>query len=186
MNLATFVTIARPNYKGDGASKVVSDDDVIAALREPAFAAGDKPHVVALASWLLAETTSNRVRNAAAFFLADQIGAEARDHVLPLLKRPDLAQSTGSLLFALNEVGAKLPLDLLLQTMEHGSLEAQAEALTFMEEERIDPFTSEEGNVAKSRLAAMHRQTANAMLSEAAALALEYLDEYEPEAAPDV
>lgn len=59
---------------------------------------------------LLQTTASRRVRNAAALALADLGDPHAAESIVDVLHRPEIAEASGTLLFALNEFGASLPL----------------------------------------------------------------------------
>ena len=59
------------------------------------------------------------------------------ERIVDVLRGPEVAGSSGTLLFALNELGASLPPSLLVHLVEHGSFEGRAEALIAMEEGRI-------------------------------------------------
>src|SRR5437016_1414130 len=62
---------------------------------------------------ILEQTNSSRVRNAAALALADLRVRNAKYALINLLTRPDTKGSRGTLLYALEQLGAHLPLPIL-------------------------------------------------------------------------
>ena len=98
-----------------------------------------------LASQILVSTTSTVVRNAAALALVDLDAREETDALLAVLNRPEMAKRAGTLLFALDELGAAIPLDLILQLIQHGSYEAKAEVVLLVQAGRLAvPSSSDE------------------------------------------
>ncbi|MDP4024702.1 hypothetical protein Q8W71_18910 [Methylobacterium sp. NEAU 140] len=99
---------------------------------------------------ILDTTTSFRLRNAAALALADLGAAGAAARIGQVLERPEVAPQSGTLLFALDELGASLPLDSFVNILRRGSFEGRAEALHFLDAGRI----SESGPEARARAVA--------------------------------
>ncbi len=81
------------------------------------------------------------------------------------------------MLFALNDVEACLPLDLLVEVIARGSLEAQGEALTFLEDGRVETYTDGEFERAQKRLRDLSNAAASDTTRDAARIALEYMDD---------
>jgi len=87
---------------------------------------------------MLEQTRSPRVRNAAASALADLRAGGATDALINLLTRPDTAGSRGTLLYALELLGADVPLPDLAEIIAEGSYEAREEALGLIDRDRIE------------------------------------------------
>lgn len=81
---------------------------------------------------ILKQTDSARVRNAAALALADMNASQEADVLVQLLKDPKTRKSGGTLLYALQEIGKKVPLKILIDVILDGSYEAQQEALCLL------------------------------------------------------
>jgi HEAT repeat protein len=122
---------------------------------------------------ILEQAVSWRVRNAAALALADLRAGNAKDALIDLLKRQDTKGSRGTLLYALGELGADLPLPVLADIIADESYEAREEALTFLASGRIE-YSAQEFARARARLEAA-QLSADAERSEAIRRALEYL-----------
>lgn len=86
---------------------------------------------------ILQETASQRVRNAAALTLVDLGFNQTTMRIVDVLRRADLAEVSGTLLFALNEIDASIPLDIIVNVIENGSFEARNQAMFFLEEHRF-------------------------------------------------
>ena len=114
-----------------------NDDAIVAMIREASDPGVPQRPSAQDVRTLLVDTRSNRVRNAAAVALADLRADGAAEDIVTLLRSPAAASSAGTLLFALDELGASLPLDVLLTIIEHGSYEARSEALSFLAEHRL-------------------------------------------------
>lgn len=86
--------------------------------------------------WLmnvLKNTPDSTVRNQAAIAMAD-LKVQGTDHLLiDLIKRPELKDDTGSLLYALGEYGGKLPLRLAVSLLVDGVWETREETLSLLE-----------------------------------------------------
>jgi hypothetical protein len=98
---------------------------------------------VAKALEILEKTNSARVRNAAALALADLRTDAAKDRLIDLLSRPDTTGSRGSLLYALDRLGADVPLAVLAEIIVDDAYEAREEALTFIRSNRIECSAAE-------------------------------------------
>ena len=111
-----------------------------------------------LASHILVSTTSAVVRDTAALALVDLDAREETDALLAVIGRPEMAEHAGTLLFALDELGAAIPLDLILQLIERGSYEAKAEVVLLVQAGRLAvPSSSDEleaGRLQLTRLTA--------------------------------
>lgn len=151
---------------------------IVKALRHSRDDVGqhDRSAVVEEALTLLRTTPSSRVRNAAALVLTDLNADSAGENIIEVLRRPDVAGSSGTLLFALNEIGASIPLSLLVSLVEHGSFEGRAEALIFMEEGRITHVDETGLQTARQTFEKLTGQEGHAEGAEAAQQALVYLD----------
>lgn len=123
---------------------------------------------------ILDETASPKVRAAAAMALADVNATEAIAPLITVLQRPDIAKSSGTLLYALSKLGGSIPLGLLVSLIQNGSFEGRAEALTFLEEGRIDRFGVAAASAARSALKEL--AGGNAETASAAEMALHYLE----------
>ncbi len=88
-----------------------------------------------------------------------------------------MLKMSGSLLFALNNIEAILPLDLIVTIIEEGSLEAQGEALVFLESGRITETTDDAVQASRQRLQDLSARTNDKNLKIAADIALECLDD---------
>lgn len=91
----------------------------------------------------LRDTSSDVVRNQAALTLVDLIAREAAPDIIRALRSKDIPGSSGTLLFALNEIEAEFPLDILARTVAVGSYEAQNEAMFALEQSRVAPADDE-------------------------------------------
>lgn len=146
--------------------------DVIGGLEWSPSTFGDDAQVAMRA---LRTSASPHVRAAAAMALADHHAVGAEEAILHVLSRPDAAASSGTLLYALNELGGSLPLTVTVSILSNGSFEGRAEALTFFEEGRMIPASDEERQDARATLARL--AASGGERAAAAALALDYLTE---------
>lgn len=123
---------------------------------------------------VLRSTVSPKVRAAAAMALVDNGVVEAVGALSEVLARPGIAANSGTLLFALNELGGSLALSVAVSIVESGSFEGRGEALTFLEEGRT---TAASDGERRDALSALERLAAaqGGDCADAAALALEYL-----------
>ena len=108
---------------------------------------------VAKATRMAADTYSPRVRNAAALALADLQAASAKDVLIDLLRRPDTNASRGTLLYALDQLRAEMPVLILAEIVAEDSYEAREEALSFIASGRVEG-SDEEFAHARSKLEA--------------------------------
>ena len=124
---------------------------------------------------MLRLTPSRKVRDAAAIALVDMNARNACDSVIAVLRRPEIGREAGTLLYALDELDASIPLDVAVSLIEHGSYEARAETILLMQEGRIGSFDAAARLAASSKLVDL--QTApDEELAEAATLALDAID----------
>jgi HEAT repeat protein len=100
---------------------------------------------------ILDRTGSTRVRNAAALALADMRAAGAAPALVDLLGRDDARESGGTLLYALEQIGAMVPLDRLTDILVHGGYEAREEALGLMTE-AVAKYGGDERRTAQRKL----------------------------------
>jgi len=108
-------------------------------------------------SALLEQTGSNRVRNAAAIALADLKAAESAAGIAALIVQPEIAAASGTLLYALDRLGATVPLEAFLSVIAHGSYEARGEALELLHADRVDLSEVEDPERLIERLEAIVR-----------------------------
>jgi len=93
---------------------------------------------------VLATTADPRMRNAAAVALAD-LGSEIAPSVIRgLLVSPSTEGCRGTLLYALREMGGKLPLGLMVSSLAGNVGEAQEELLEFLEDGLVEPVSEAE------------------------------------------
>jgi hypothetical protein len=78
------------------------------------------------------QTASPRVRNAAALALADMRAQSAKDKLIDLLQRADTKGRRGTILYAIEQLDAIVPVSLLIDLVVEDVYEAQEEALNFM------------------------------------------------------
>ncbi len=98
------------------------------------------PHHIELKSIIvsiLQQAKSDRVRNAAAIAIVDLKATDAAHDIIDVLRRPEVAKVSGTLIYAVDELGASIPFLVLARLLELGSYEARAQALLFFEENRI-------------------------------------------------
>ena len=93
---------------------------------------------IAEAARILVQTHSPRVRNAAALALVDLRAHRASDPLLSLLTRSDTKGSRGTLLYALEQLRAHVPLPILVNIIAEESYEAREEALSLLDRRLID------------------------------------------------
>jgi HEAT repeat protein len=129
---------------------------------------------VARAMRALDRTTSSRVRNAAALALADMRAKQATDSLIALLQHSETKHARGTLLYALEELDARVPLSILVDLMVNDSFEARQEALRFISKGR---FSYDEAALHKAvrRLRSLSRSPDHE-LAEAGRSALESLE----------
>ncbi|HEY3908919.1 MAG TPA: HEAT repeat domain-containing protein [Stellaceae bacterium] len=128
---------------------------------------------VAKAVQILEQTGSSRVRNAAALALADLRAENAKEALINLLMRPDTKESRGTLLYALGELAADVPLTILAEIIAEESYEEREEALALIRRDRIECSAAEFAK-ARVRLEAA-LGSADPERSQAVHRALEYL-----------
>lgn len=179
MNLAFLIENAPPQFGTDRDDLGLEGEErlVYALKNPPPVGDAQKPELVELITRILGDTRSDRIRNAAAICLTDLIGRDAAKSIADVVRQPDMPRAAGSLLFALNDVEACLPLDLLVEVIARGSLEAQGEALTFLEDGRVETYTDGEFERAQKRLRDLSNAAASDTTRDAARIALEYMDD---------
>ena len=111
----------------DGALRSGDENTIIQELRRAKTQKSSE--LVAKVAQILTETDSARIRNAAAVALADMNAREKADVILQLLMERKTQSSRGTLLFALEQMGAKIPLKILAEIILTDSYEARQEAL---------------------------------------------------------
>ena len=126
---------------------------------------------------LLQETTSQRIQNAAALKLVDLGINQTTMRIVDFLRRSDLAEVSGTLLFALNEIDASIPLDIIVDVIENGSFEARNQSMLFLEEHR---FIDAEPVCIEAMIARLSKlvESKDEEQAEAAEFARFYLSEY--------
>ncbi len=126
---------------------------------------------------ILQETSSARVRDAAAITLSELGITQNTMKIVDVLRRKDVARSSGSLLFVLNEINATLPLSVLMQVVEYGSFEARNQAMFFLEDGRFDRVHISDLNIAIAHLKYLTKLD-DQEAAEAADFARECLSDY--------
>jgi HEAT repeat protein len=149
------------------------DSRLVEALRDLKGQRSPRRSRAAKAMQILAHTSSSRVRNAAALALADLRDGSAKDALIDLLTRPDTKGSRGTLLYALEQLGAEVPLPILADIIAEEPYEAREEALALIARSRSEGSPVEMAR-ARARLEAA-RASADAERSQAIGRALEYL-----------
>jgi HEAT repeat protein len=130
---------------------------------------------------ILDETASPRVRNAAALALADMRAVSAKEKLVELLTRTDTQPSRGTLLYALDELGAKIPIRALTALIAEGSYEAREEALGFLSRSKFEA-TDGDLRLARRELERVS-DSRDAERADAAKAGLEILKSIRPAAA---
>lgn len=125
---------------------------------------------------LLTSTPSERIRNAAALALADSGQRDTVSHLVSVLRDGRIAKQAGTPLFALDELGGSLPLDVAVDLIANGSYEARAETLFVFEDDRIEGSEDrlDEARLSLGGLAA----SGDTEIAEAAGLALGFLERH--------
>jgi DNA-binding protein HU-beta len=100
---------------------------------------------------ILKETDSTKVRNAAAVALADMHARTEAHVILELLTDAKTQSSRGTLLYALEEMGEKVPLGILMNILLTGTYEARQEALDLIGAGKTT-FTEDELPAAEDKL----------------------------------
>jgi hypothetical protein len=93
---------------------------------------------ISLVARILEQTGSPRVRNAAALALADMRARNAIDKLIAVLRRDDIKGPRGTLLYALEQLNAALPIGLLIDIIMEYSCESREEALSFITNGKFD------------------------------------------------
>lgn len=124
---------------------------------------------------ILRETKSSRVRDAAALALVDMNAKAACGSIVDMLRRPEIAHQAGTLLYALDELGASIPVDVAVNLIETGSYEARAETILFLQDGRIDAVDESDRLNAMAKLLDL-ATSQDPELAEAAAIGLKSFD----------
>lgn len=109
---------------------------------------------IALVARILEQTGSPRVRNAAALALADMRAQNTADKIIRVLRREDTKGYRGTLLYALEQLDAILPISLLVALIIDDSYETREEALPFITNEKFD-WDEDPGRIRRRLLAAL-------------------------------
>lgn len=159
-----------------GAAETPTEAQLVDALRRaPNLAsAGQRPAAGTAIEALLRTSKSAKVRNAAALALVELRSPDASKAINSVLTRKDIALTGGTLLFALDELGAKVRPDAALNVLLHGSYEARAELLILLQKGLFEPFSETEGELAKHELRTL-ADGSDHEGSEAAEIALDLL-----------
>ena len=175
LSLVQFEDLARKGLKSHASA--TDEDRTVALLRSFPKDADieNKSDWAAVAADVLTTTSSNRIRNAAALALADLGAVECSGRIVEVLRRPDLAKVSGTLLYALSELGASIPLHVFVGLIEHGSFEGRSEALAFLDEDRVELPDDAEVDGALQSLGRLASNSDDPEGAEAAQLALTYL-----------
>jgi hypothetical protein len=136
-----------------------------------------KPDETPTVIGILERARSPRVRNAAALALADMRATDARGSLIDTLRRAETRGHRGTILYALDELGANLPLSLLADIIAGDSYEAREEALGFLASGRVDHDADPRQVERTLRLAL---KEADEERSHAIGEALGYLSEHAP------
>jgi HEAT repeat protein len=108
------------------------EDRLVAELRSLKSRRSPRAPRIARAVELLEQTGSSRIRNAAALALADLHARDAKDKLINAVNRPETKGSRGTLLYALGELGASVPLPVLTHIVLDDTYEAREEALALI------------------------------------------------------
>jgi hypothetical protein len=122
---------------------------------------------------ILQKSSSPRVRNAAAIALADMRAVSAKDTLIDLLRRDETQGSRGTLSYALDEIGTKIPIAVLVDVILGDSYEAQQEAVSLITADRAECTSQEWMRVKRKLEAALDTR------NEAAGRALDYLSKHQ-------
>ena len=155
------------------ALSVGDEGRVIEELRSLKSQRSSRRSRAAKAMQILEHTSSSRVRNAAALALVDLRVPDAKHALVNLLTRPDTKGSRGTLLYALEQLGAAVPLPILAEIIADESYEAREEALALIAR---DPIECPAGELARARATLeAARPSADDERSQAIRRALEHL-----------
>lgn len=125
--------------QASGIARPTGDESpVIAELRGLKGQRSPREPRIAKAVEILKQANSARVRNAAALALADMRAQNAKEPLISLLTRPETKGARGTLLYALEQLRADVPIAILAEIIATESYEAREEALGFIVRGRID------------------------------------------------
>lgn len=155
-----------------------SDDEsrIVAELRRLKSQRSFRDLRIAMALQALQQTSSARIRNAAALALADMKAHDAKDSLVALLADSATKGARGTLLYALEQLGEAIPLSILIMIITDDSYEAREEALFFLAKGRFD-CSSKELETVRAKLEALTTSTTDEERLQAVHRALDYLDQ---------
>lgn len=112
-------------------SAIKSGDEtaIVSALETISKAGNASPADTKKIKELVVDTKSNDVRNAAAIALADLHVEDAVDLIISLLKTRETYKHRSTLLYALEELNAHLPIDVLVSILRNDPYGAREQAL---------------------------------------------------------
>src|ERR1700730_242412 len=129
---------------GPQAALSVGDEGrLIAELRNLKSQRSSRASRINKAAQILEQTSSSRVRNAAALALADLRATSAKDLIINVLTRSSTIGSRGTLLYALEQLRGNVPVLTLTAIIAHYSYEAREEALGFIANNRFESSPDE-------------------------------------------
>ena len=175
--MTNLLTFGRDGHGSPTDDDMAFGEHAILAILKDAGQGGASPDRVLgkLIAQILVVTDSQAVRNAAALALVDLEARDQTDALIRVIGRPELSQHSGTLLFALDELGGVLPLDTLVHLLEHLSYEAKAEALILVRQGRIGRPADPEREAELLRNLAALAASGNEDVAESAGVALDHL-----------
>jgi HEAT repeat protein len=145
MRYSSHMNVSEPSSARD------EENQLVAELRQLKHQRSARSGRVARALGVLEKTNSTRVRNAAAVALADLRARETIEKLLDLLANPKTRGARGSILYALDQLRANVPLTLLVEIIATEPYEAREEALGLIASNSLN-CSAEEFARARSRL----------------------------------
>lgn len=136
------------------AGRAETEQQVVARLRRTAAttSATDGQRALREAETLLRTSASSRVRNAAALAIADMRHPDAPAILNEVAAQPQVAQTAGTLLYALSELEGPVALSTVLNVVRSGSYEARAELMIAIETGGVIAWAAQDGQDAKREL----------------------------------
>jgi nucleoid DNA-binding protein len=139
--MASTFQSSQPRTDALELARISGDEDrIVAELRKTKSSEGNRAEQVA---GILRQTSSPRVRNAAAIALADMRIPTAAQVLIEILDKPENRKQSGTLLYALEEIKAKVPLRTLVNIILEGSFEARQEAIDLIESRLVKSTETE-------------------------------------------
>src|SRR5947207_1572622 len=138
----------------ESACRSEDEDRLVAELRKVRSLRSSRTARARQVIEILRHSRSTKVRNAAALALADMRATYAEAEIIQLLTRADTIGSRGTLLYALDELGSLVPLQILTEIVLGDSYEARAEALNLIDKNKASYQVSERRGVIKKLRAA--------------------------------